>query len=65
MKTCTCFGSDSEIVVWEAPVNHYGDKAKLLHICTRCGHTYAAWPNLEHADAEAKASSSSDDNTAL
>ena len=65
MKQCSCFGSESDVVKWGVPESHFGDRAKFLHICTKCGHTHAAWMDAGRPDAEDQASSSSDDNTAL
>jgi hypothetical protein len=67
MKKCKCFGSESDIVQWEAPENHGGDKDKPLHICIRCGHAHAhaARPDFGRSDAEDQAYSSGDGKTAL
>lgn len=62
MKKCECFGTASDIVTWEVPGDHYGDKARLLHICTRCGHT--GWADIGHSSKEDQGFPSSDDSMA-
>jgi hypothetical protein len=65
MKTCSCSGNDNDIIKWETAESSYGRRSghTFMYICTVCGHT--AWPDTGHADAEDRASSPSDDNTAL
>ena len=57
VKRCKCFGSDDDIVEWEAPKNRHEAEApkELLHICTRCGHV-VIWPDMGHEDAERESS---------
>lgn len=54
MKKCKCFGNNNDIITWEAPEKDHGDKAKLVHICTRCGYTHAESPDAGHSNTEGR-----------